>query len=143
VRVHVALAPMDPEDPRDEAACEALAAAGVAWGGEVFLQLFRAAKRDYPRLLGAGEPLALVAADAGQAPESLAGARETARARIHAAAVLKQHHARGLPTLFLDGRRCEAPLDHVATWLDSPALLDSLTPSAASTRVSPEGAHVP
>ena len=143
VRVHVALAPMDPEDPRDEAACEALAAAGVAWGGAVFLQLFRAAKRDYPRLLGAGEPLALVAADAGQVPEALAGARETARARVRAAAVLKQHHARGLPTLFLDGHRCEAPLAHVATWLDSPSLRGLLTSPSPTSESFHEGAHGP
>jgi uncharacterized membrane protein len=143
VRAHVALAPMDPEDPGDEAACEALAAAGVAWGGEVFLQLFRAAKRDYTRLRKAGEPLALVAADAGQSPEALAGAREPARARVRTAAALKQRHARGLPTLFLDGRRCEAPLAHVAAWLDQPALLDTLTPPAASAGTTQEGAPVP
>jgi uncharacterized membrane protein len=143
VRAHVALAPMDPEDPRDEAACEALAAAGVAWGGELFLQLFRAAKQDYRRLLEAGEPLALVSADAGRAPEALARARELARARIRAATTLKQHHARGLPTLFLDGRRCEAPLAHVATWLDSPALLAPLTSPSPSTEAFHEGAHAP
>ncbi|HYO56187.1 vitamin K epoxide reductase family protein, partial [Archangium sp.] len=143
VRAHVALAPMDLEDPGDEAACEALAAAGVAWGGEVFLQLFRAAKRDYTRLLKAGEPLALVAAEAGQDSEALAGARELARARVRAAAALKQRHTRGLPTLFLDGRRCEAPLVHVAEWLDRPALLDTLTPPASRAGPPQEGAHVP
>jgi uncharacterized membrane protein len=134
VRAHVALAPMDPNDSRDSRACEALAAAGVAWGGEVFLQLFRAAKRDYRQLLEAEDPLVLVAAQAGQVPETLAEAREPARARMHAAAMLKQRHARGLPTVFLDGRRCEAPLAHVAVWLDRPEL-----PSEANS----EGAHVP
>ncbi|HEX8821523.1 MAG TPA: vitamin K epoxide reductase family protein [Archangium sp.] len=132
VRAHVALAPMDPEDPRDSRACEALAAAGVAWGGEVFLQLFRAAKRDYRRLLEAEEPLALVAAQAARAPETLAEARAPAQARVRAAATLKQRHARGLPTLFFEGRRCEAPLAHVASWLDRPELL-----------VNPEGAPTP
>jgi uncharacterized membrane protein len=131
LRAHIALAPMDPADPRDAAACEALAAAGVAWGGSVFLQLFRAAKQDYRRLLQAAEPLALVAADAGQALEALTQARETARARVQASTTLKSHQARGLPTLFLDGRRCEAPLAHVATWLEQPALLGTLTPSGA------------
>jgi uncharacterized membrane protein len=143
VRAHVALAPMDPEDPRDVFACEALAAAGVAWGGEVFLQLFRAAKRDYTRLLNAGEPLALVAADAGQDSEALTASRETARARVRAATALKQRHARGLPTLFLDGRRCEAPLAHVAAWLNEPALLDTLSPPAPHADTSQEGAHAP
>ncbi len=143
VRAHVALAPMDPDDPGDQAACEALATAGVAWGGEVFLQLFRAAKRDYTRLRNAGEPLALVAADAGQEAGALTGAREKARARVRAAAALKQRHAQGLPTLFLDGRRCEAPLAHVATWLDRPALLDTLTPRATSAEATQEGAHAP
>lgn len=143
VRAHVALAPMDPDDPRDQAACEALAAAGVAWGGEVFLQLFRAAKRDYTRLRNAGEPLALVAADAGQDTGTLTAARERARTRVRAAAALKQRHARGLPALFLDGRRCEAPLAHVAAWLDPPALLDTLTPRASSAQAPQEGAHAP
>ncbi|HYO64682.1 MAG TPA: vitamin K epoxide reductase family protein [Archangium sp.] len=143
VRAHVALAPMDPDDPRDQAACEALAAAGVAWGGEVFLQLFRAAKRDYTRLRNTGEPLALVAADAGQEARTLTAARESARARVHAAAALKQRHARGLPTLFLDGRRCEAPLAHVAVWLDRPALLDTLTPRVSATETHHDGAHAP
>ncbi|AKJ02157.1 peptidase C39-like protein [Archangium gephyra] len=143
VRAYVALAPMDPDDPKDQAACEALAAAGVAWGGELFLQLFRAAKRDYTRLRNAGEPLALVAADAGQEAGTLMAVRERARARVHAAAALKQRHARGLPTLFLDGRRCEAPLAHVAEWLDRPALLDPLTPRISSVEPHPEGAHAP
>ncbi|HZI07429.1 MAG TPA: vitamin K epoxide reductase family protein, partial [Archangium sp.] len=143
VRAHVALAPMDPDEPGDQAACEALAAAGVAWGGEVFLQLFRAAKRDYTRLRNAGEPLALVAADAGQEAGALTRAREKARARVRTAAALKQRHAQGLPTLFLDGRRCEAPLAHVATWLDRPALLDTLTPRATSAEAPQEGAHAP
>lgn len=131
LRAHVALAPMDPEDARDEAACEALAAAGVAWGGPVFLQLFRAAKQDYGRLLRAADAFALVATDAGQGLEALTRARETARARVQATATLKQHHTRGLPTLFLDGRRCEAPLAHVATWLEQPALLGTLMPPGA------------
>jgi hypothetical protein len=69
--------------------------------------------------------------------------RERARARVRAAAALKQRHARGLPTLFLDGRRCEAPLAHVAAWLDPPALLDTLTPRAASTETHHDGAHAP
>jgi hypothetical protein len=143
VRAHVALAPMDPEDPRDSSACEALTAAGVAWGGEVFLQLFRAAKRDYRQLLEAQNPLALVAAQAGQVPETLAEARGPARSRVHAAATLKQRHARGLPTLFLDGRRCEAPLAHVAWWLDRPELLEPPAPPASPSEASSEGAHVP
>jgi len=140
VRLHVALAPMDPDDPRDARACEALAAAGVAWGGEVFLQLFREAKRDYRRLLEAEAPFALMAAQAGQAPAALAKAWELARARVRAATSLKQRHARGLPTLFLDGRRCEAPLAHVAEWLDRPELL---APPTSPSEANPEGAHAP
>jgi len=140
VRLHVALAPMDPDDPRDARACEALAAAGVAWGGEVFLQLFRAAKRDYRRLLEAEDPFALMAAQAGQEPAALAKAWELARARVRAATSLKQRHARGLPTLFLDGRRCEAPLAHVAEWLDRPELL---APPTSPSEANPEGAHAP
>jgi uncharacterized membrane protein len=133
LRAHIALAPMDPDDARDAAACEALAAAGVAWGGPLFLQLFRAAKQDSRRLLEAADPLALVAADAGQPLAALTQARERARARVQAAATLKQQHARGLPTVFLDGRRCEAPLAHVATWIEQPALRDLLPPAGAPT----------
>jgi uncharacterized membrane protein len=143
VRACVALAPMDPDDPRDRAACEALAAAGVAWGAETFLQLFRAAKQDYARLLRAEEPLALVISDTGRAPEPLEDVRETALSRVRAASRLKQHHARGLPSLFFDGRRCEAPLAHVAMWLDRPALLDTLTPPAPRAGDSQSGAHAP
>lgn len=143
VRAYVALAPMDPEDAGDVAACEALAAAGVAWGGEVFLPLFRAAKRDYTRLRTASDAMALVAAEAGQPREALTDARATARARVREAARLKRHHARGLPTLFLDGRRCEAPLTHVAGWLDTPALLDSLPPPASHAQAPSEGVPAP
>jgi uncharacterized membrane protein len=143
VRVHVALSPMDPEDPGDEAACEALAAAGVAWGGPVFLQLFRAAKRDYARLLRAGDPLTLVATDAGRDSAQLMEVRDTARAGVRAAAELKRRHARGLPTLFLDGHLCEAPLAHVAAWLEQPAVLEVLTPPAARAGSSQEGAPAP
>ncbi|WP_306818653.1 vitamin K epoxide reductase family protein [Archangium lipolyticum] len=143
VRVHLALAPMDPDDPRDEAACEALAAAGVAWGGPVFLQLFRAAKQDYARLRRAGEPLALVAAYAERDSAELEDVRDTARARVRAAAELKRRHARGLPSLFLDGHPCEAPLAHVATWLDQSAVLELLTPPAVRAGSTQEGAPAP
>lgn len=127
VRVHFALTPMDPEDAGDVAACDALMAAGEAWGGAVFLQLFRWAKRDYTRLRQAEDPLALLATEAHGEPEALERALERARARVQEATRFKRRHVRGLPTLFFEGRRCEAPLAHVARWLDSPALLAVLS----------------
>ena len=144
LRVHFALTPMDPEDPGDVAACEALTAAGLVWGGAVFVHLFREAKRDYTRLRQSEAPLALLASEAQREPRDLMRALERARDRVHAASALKQRHVRGLPALFLDGRRCEAPLAHVARWLDSPHLLallpsSDLRPEAAGS----PGAHAP
>jgi uncharacterized membrane protein len=140
LRAFVALAPLDPEDPRDAAVCEALAAVGLAFGGAVLLQALRVAKRDFARLYGEAAPRAWLAGVLGMEPERLEAAREQARARVHEAAALKSRHARGIPALFLDGRLCEAPLSHVEAWCMQPALLEPLAPRGGDTRrtVDPE-----
>ncbi len=140
LRAFVGVAPLDPEDPRDAALCEALAAVGVAFGGAVLLRAYRVARRDFTRLYADAAPRALLARELGLDATRLEAAREQAGARVKAAARLKSRHARGVPALFLDGRRCEAPLSHLEAWCTQPALLDALTPRADDTRHGDEAA---
>jgi uncharacterized membrane protein len=124
---YVGVAPVDPDDPRDAALCEALAAVGVAFGGAAFLDAYGVTRRDFARLYGDAAPRARLAEVLGLDPASLEAARERAGARVRAAMALKQRHAQGIPAFFLDGRRCEAPLSHVEAWCERPALLQLLS----------------
>lgn len=135
LRAYVGAPPRAPDDAADVALCEALACVGVAHGGAVFLQAFRAAKQSLARLRQAPEPLAELAALTGLERGALEAVREEARARVRAADAARSAHARGLPALFLDGRRCEAPLAHVEAWFARPELLAVL---AAPTDSQPE-----
>ena len=144
VRLEVALAPMDPDDAGDVAACEALVAVGLAWGGDVFRSCFLAVKGHFASLRQAEDPLVRVATGVGRPVEQLRAVQDEARARVRAALALKRRHVRGLPTVFLDGRRCEAPPPHIAAWLDPPGLLALL--SSPPPRREPswsQGAHTP
>lgn len=124
----VGVAPMDPNDPRDVATCEALATVGAAFGGAAFLQAYGEARRDFARLYGEAAPRDRLAEVLGLDPASLEKAREQAGAWVRAATVLKTRHAQGIPAFFLDGRWCEAPLSHVEAWCEWPALLELLSP---------------
>jgi len=128
LRAFIGVAPLDPEDPRDEAICEALATVGVAFGGAVLLRAYHLARSHFSRLYADAAPRALLARELGLDATRLEAAREQAAARVRAAAVLKSRHAKGVPAFFLDGRRCEAPLSHVEAWCAQPALLEALTP---------------
>lgn len=127
VRGHVAVAPRDPTDPWDQDLCEALCAVGLAFGGAALLAAFRLAKQDLKKLR-AGDPFAALAAGLRIDPAMLAGVRDRARALVREAAALKDRYTHGIPAVFLDGRRCEAPLRHVDAWLEQPALAALLPP---------------
>ncbi|QRN95162.1 hypothetical protein JRI60_39720 [Archangium violaceum] len=128
LRVHVGVPPIEPGNPREVALCEALACVGVAFGGGVFLQAFRAAKQAVRELMKAPEPLAELAALTGLDRGALEAARETARAQVRAATMLKVERTPGVPAFFFDDRRCEAPLSHVEAWCVRPGLLSVLAP---------------
>jgi uncharacterized membrane protein len=136
VRGELVVAPRDAADPRDQALCEALYAVGLAAGGIGFLSAFRLAKRELPRLL-AGDPFEVLAAELRVERVRLDRAREQARARVRAAADFKARHAAGIPAVFLDGRRCEAPLEHVEAWFGKPELLALLPRLRAPTSEAP------
>ncbi|HEX8699909.1 MAG TPA: vitamin K epoxide reductase family protein [Myxococcaceae bacterium] len=131
LRLHVGLAPVDPEDARDAAVCEALVSVGVAHGADVFLQSMRAAKPAFARLLTAPEPLAELCALTGLERSALEPAREAARARVREAAALKAAHAHGIPSFFFDGRPCTASPAHIEAWCARPGLLAVLAPPEA------------
>jgi len=128
LRAFIGVAPLDPEDPRDAALCEALATVGVAFGGAALLRAYHAARRNFSRLHEDAAPRALLARELGLDATRLEAAREQAAARVRAAAMLKSRHAKGVPAFFLDGRGCEAPLSHIEAWCAQPALLDALAP---------------
>ena len=128
LRAFIGVAPLDPEDPRDEAICEALATVGVAFGGTELLRAYHVARSHFSRLYADVAPRALLARELGLEASRLDAAREQAAARVRAAAVLKSRHAQGVPAFFLDGRSCEAPLSHIEAWCAQPALLEALTP---------------
>jgi uncharacterized membrane protein len=149
LRAFVGVAPRL-DDARDTALCQVLAAAGAAWGGEVLLQLYRAVKEDFTRWMGAADPAAELAAAAGLDAGALARHKDVGVARVREATALRAR-APGLPALFLDGRRCEAPLEHLRDWLtraELRALLDAETVAARdgdsqSHNRQPEGAQAP
>ena len=120
LRAFVGVAPRT-DDPRDAALCGVLASAGAAWGGAVLVQLYRVVKADFTRWLGAADPAAELAAAAGLDAAALARHKDVGLARVREATVLRAR-AMGLPALFLDGRRCEAPLGHVEAWCSQPEL---------------------
>jgi uncharacterized membrane protein len=120
LRAYVAVAPRS-DEPRDAALCEVLASAGAAWGGEVLVQLYRVVKADVPRWLGEADVAAALTAAAGLEVAVLARHEDVGHARVREASVLLSR-APGLPALFLDGRRCEAPLAHVEAWCSRPPL---------------------
>ncbi|HZI11670.1 MAG TPA: vitamin K epoxide reductase family protein, partial [Myxococcus sp.] len=142
LRAFVAVAPRL-EDPRDTALCEVLASAGAAWGGDVLLQLYRAVKQDLPRWMEAKDVAAELATAAGLDAAELARRRDVGGARVRGATALRAH-ALGFPALFLDGRRCEAPMAHLEAWCTRPqlrALLDAANSRTNDTH--PEGAETP
>ena len=137
VRGALVVAPRDAADPRDQALCEALYAVGLAAGGIGLLSAFRLAKRELPRLL-ASDPFEVLAAELRVERVRLDREREHSRARVRAAADFKARHAAGLPAMFLDGRRCEAPLEHVEAWFGQPELLALLPRPGVPTSEAPK-----
>ena len=109
------------DDPRDTALCQVLASAGAAWGGEALVQLYRAVKADFTRFLAAADPAAELTSAAGLDAGALARHEDAGLTRVREATALRAH-TRGLPALFLDGRRCEAPMAHLEAWLTRPEL---------------------
>jgi uncharacterized membrane protein len=134
---YVAILPRYPDGP-ERRACEAVVAAGVAFGGSALLHAYFHAKKTFTALM-AGDPVALLASEMSASRDVLDGRLEAARQLIARTEELAEGRVDGTPALFFDSRLYpyNTPVTHLATLLERHADLLPAAPQRDERTATP------
>ncbi|MFN2587578.1 MAG: vitamin K epoxide reductase family protein [Actinomycetota bacterium] len=125
ISAYATILPRFPEAGAERTACEAVVAAGIAFGPAAFLHAYFYAKKSFGALMN-GDAVALVAAALKVRREALDERLRDARATIERTERLAEGRIEGTPAVFFDGRLYpySTPVSHLTTLLQQhPQLL--------------------